>query len=607
MASAAESTERSRSGRVFHAMAAIPHLVKTMPNYAVFHHIIVHGSLKLERQSDRIKMNAAYEKAIEDRMEGDVGSGLQGVHAPNSVVHAFNHHVHEDAELLGMLDDLVSFAITTRRTQQQQQPQTTAQEDNHQGTTVQSPEAAVDENQQPTTLHPQEGVPQEDQTRVNCNDALVVVNSLLYEYMDQSCDLLGLDAHAAGVENDEYRLPNLLSCSAQDVLQWASNVYSWIESRYADYVSMEGINVMRRQFLTAEEKREFTKQICIQGVQMQSIIRDVLEDMQATLIQAEAALVMHSTVVQVFDSAIQLFVDCTNRLVTYYTPFIRINGIPYMQAIAARKSPYLALEGLDQPQEYLSSSLQQSNPSGGEAEADHPPSPPTAADVDDSYLHPLLTASMPANAKDVEEVFRFSSERLVCILKGEEMYPLTHPKVNISSQDMAACKSIFKGFSNVFFVHGFFKMLYSSRPEVMSFVCSKIAPMDKLGVEMLNRGMRNAAVAMVALKQGNRLIESFAGEVRASLQGSRDADHQGSYYECTCKAAFLDYVMWQLNCWTFGKSPYLAQKCAAKLLATAGLQKGQALLDLMKLRDIERSQARTRVCFDQSFIVHIET
>jgi hypothetical protein len=401
--------------------------------------------------------------------------------------------------------------------------------------------------------------------------------------MDQSCDLLSLQAHEVRVGGDEYELPNLQVCSMLELWEWTQRMFLWIGDRYSDYASMDGINIMGMQFLNVGERRDFSARICSSSALMRTILDGMWLDLQADLAQAEVQNLMRRSVVAVFDTLIQLFVDCTNRLVMYYTPFIKKNGVAYMKTILKRTSPFLAMEGLDyymQERSYVSEE-------GGVRDNSSQSSTP------DQFQQQQQTVPPPsalASSKDIKEVFKFSSERLVSLLSSSD-------DERILSEERLVCKGIFKGFINIFFVHGMFKMMSSSSMHTLNFLSRKIAPLDKQDVQLLNRGMRNAAVAMVALKEGNRRIEKFAGDMRASLrEGTRDADQQASYYECTCKAAFLDFVMWQLNCWTFGKSPFLAQVCESRLLRAAGLRMGQELIDLMKMGKFQMLRVRTRVC-----------
>ena len=62
----------------------------------------------------------------------------------------------------------------------------------------------------------------------------------------------------------------------------------------------------------------------------------------------------------------------------------------------------------------------------------------------------------------------------------------------------------------LFWTHGLFNMMRTSSTRMLEYLCSKILPLDRDGVRMINRGMRCAAQAMVALRQGCWAIESFA-------------------------------------------------------------------------------------------------
>ena len=529
-------------GRCFHVMGALPHFVKNLPNSDVIHKTITHGLFTLRRESDQMKMNAQYESEVHSNMDSTVPNGIQGVHAPNPSVHLLDSFTHQDVQLLHVLDDVVSRAIQMRDSVLQQ----------HQGNAAE------------------------------CLEGSSVVNCFLLEYMDQSCYLLSLQAHEVRVGGDEYELPNLQVCSMLELSEWTQRMFLWIGDRYSDYASMDGINIMGMQFLNVGERRDFSARICSRSALMRTILDGMWLDLQADLAQAEVQNPMRRSVVAVFDTLIQLFVDCTNRLVMYYTPFIKKNGVAYMKTILKRTSPFLAMEGLDyymQERSYVSEE-------GGVRDNSSQSSTPDQFQQQQTVPPPSALAS----SKDIEEVFKFSSERLVSLLSSSN-------DERIISEERLVCKGIFKGFVNIFFVHWMFKMMSSSSMHTLNFLSRKIAPLDKQDVQLLNRGMRNAAVAMVALKEGNRRIEKFAGDMRASLrEGTRDADQQASYYECTCKAAFLDFVMWQLNCWTFGKSPFLAQVCESRLLRAAGLRMGQELIDLMKMGKFQMLRVRTRVC-----------
>lgn len=522
-----------------HPLADIPRIVKSIPNYEAIHHILVYGSLKIERESYSIRNQSRFERQIEDLMQHNQGHGEQGLHAPNSSIHSIGKLTHHDVDLLGMIHELLISSEKARaRT----------------GGDLADDFAPLPDIKQ----------------------ACGIVSSIMHDIMDGICNLLGLETSEMGLSHAQLELPVLDKCSAEEILGWSRRCLEWMDQMYGELGRLDTLRGDGFRYMDQEQKADFSSKILACGVHMQTMIHGVLQDMQDTLShETDVARIAKVVVSSVVDTIIQLQIDCTNRLAWFYIPFIRGCGIEYIQSVLQGRAP--ALPDVSANEEF------------------------------DAQDHPLgafmeSPGGALAGQRDVEEVFRYSSDRLVCLLKGEgcnEMPVAALGQNRCSSLKVEEGKQLFRSFSSVLFVHGFLKAA-CSRDDIESVdpLCSRIAPLDVEGIKVVHRGAQNAAMAMVALKKGMKLIEDFSAGLRRDFQrASGDSDAQCAYYECTCKSAFLDYVMWQLNCWTFGRSAYLVQKCARKLKLAAGELRGQVLIDLMKRGEHANALERTRVSF----------
>lgn len=516
-----------------------------MPNYMTFHNILVYGTLHIERESDSIRKTAVYEHKTESLMHHNTGHGIQGLHAPNPSIHTVGGYTHHDADLLAMSKKLGDCAAKARLGA-----------------------ADAEDSDEPSS--------------VNIGQGCGKMSQIMIEFMGEICDSLGLESSVIDLDHEHLSVPVLHTCSAEEMLQWFRAWMDWMGLMYSEVGRLDTLGHEGFLCMSQEEKSVFSSRILACAVHMQTMIKDVLEEVHDTFShENDTAKVVSVMLNSVIDTMVLLHVDCMNRLVWFYTPFIRRHGIEYIVSILQGKAPSIPDSFVDEVFEPDSQ--------------DHP-------------LGSLMGSSecVLADQRDVEEVFRYSCDQLICLLKGEECGRAPRDAVHdvSTARDVAEGTTLFKSFSSIFFMHGFLKMIYSSGDtEVMGPLCAKIAPLDSQGIKVVHRSIRNAAIAMVALKEGMMLIEGFAAGLRRDLWersggGSRDdVDAQCTYFECTCKSAFLDYVMWQLNCWTFGKSPYLAHISASKLMSTAGPTRGSVLINLMKKGEGANAEERLRVSY----------
>jgi hypothetical protein len=103
---------------------------------------------------------------------------------------------------------------------------------------------------------------------------------------------------------------------------------------------------------------------------------------------------------------------------------------------------------------------------------------------------------------------------MVAILHALRL-PVEHNLTGINVQDTHCKKEVLSlvlAFNNTFLVHGMYNMIWSVDKDTSDFLQQKVAPLDKYGLDTLKKAIRFGAQAMVAIKEGYNMIESFGKE-----------------------------------------------------------------------------------------------
>ncbi len=98
------------------------------------------------------------------------------------------------------------------------------------------------------------------------------------------------------------------------------------------------------------------------------------------------------------------------------------------------------------------------------------------------------------------------------------LHALKYPGQNSMGMNLqdTSCKkevlSLVLAFNNTFLVHGLYNMIWSVDKDTSNFLHQKVAPLDKYGLDTLKKAIRFGAQAMVAIKEGYKIIEAFGKE-----------------------------------------------------------------------------------------------
>ena len=102
---------------------------------------------------------------------------------------------------------------------------------------------------------------------------------------------------------------------------------------------------------------------------------------------------------------------------------------------------------------------------------------------------------------------RYSCERLVNVLRAGQG--------GLEADKLGEGMHLFTSFRDVFFMHGVCKMAFSGSDETLQYLKSKIMPLDSERLYTVNHGLRHAAVAIVALREGKKLISQISASANS--------------------------------------------------------------------------------------------
>ena len=187
---------------------------------------------------------------------------------------------------------------------------------------------------------------------------------------------------------------------------------------------------------------------------------------------------------------------------------------------------------------------------------------------------------MMPSTYDVEKVISYSSERMLQILSGLVVVPST-----AEHDGQRQCEQMYCRYHWLFFVQGYLRTIccWSMVDDQWTagswgeFLDGRIAHLQQDVICIIRKGMMYGAACMVALQRGKQLIGSMCVARVKNGAGEEDA----CAWACVTTGAFVDFVLWQLNVWTFSSTDAVLDLCKETLERVAGSDAAEQLILLV--------------------------
>lgn len=155
----------------------------------------------------------------------------------------------------------------------------------------------------------------------------------------------------------------------------------------------------------------------------------------------------------------------------------------------------------------------------------------------------IRPADERATVCDVERVLAASVAPLLACLRS-----------SANANDKVEGFSMFKGFRNIFYVHGLFRLVAEARPgtETATFLTTKLASLDSRGIPSMHKAILYASISMVALHKGMELIKQWASQDAISCcrkgENSSSGTSASEYIQTDVQIPFLRDVPFNIMC-----------------------------------------------------------